>query len=96
MAQHGDTPAVDQITDVSIDGQPAKRVVGHYVGAVGDMGLQQYLGYIIQKDNAYYGFRLVAVDALGVPASMMTETQPLREDDIALFEQMMATLKFDQ
>jgi hypothetical protein len=27
---------------------------------------------------------------------MMTETQPLREDDIALFEEILATLKFNQ
>jgi hypothetical protein len=96
MKQSGDNPAVDQVTDISIDGQPATRVLGHYVGAVGDMGFQQYLKYVIKKGEVFYTFTLFAVDALGVPSSMMTETQPLREDDIALFEQMMATLEFNQ
>lgn len=95
MKQYGDHPAIDQITDVSIDGQPAKRVLGHYLGAVGDMGFQQYLKYNIQKGELFYTFTLYAVDAFGVSSSMMNETLPLQEDDIALFEQMMATLKFN-
>ncbi len=93
--QYGDHPAIDQITDVSIDGQPAKRVLGHYLGAVGDMGLQQYLKYIMQKGNVFYTVTIYAVDALGVSSSMMNETLPLQKDDIALFDKMKATLKFN-
>lgn len=96
MKQYGDMPAVDLVTDVSIDGQPAKRVLGHYLGAMGDMGYQQYLKYIMQRGDMFYTFTLFAVDALGVPSSMMTETLPLGENDLRLFEQMMTTLKFKE
>jgi hypothetical protein len=94
LDQPGDVPAVDQITETNIDGQRATRVLGHYLGAIGDMGYQQYLRYVLQKGDVFYTFTLYAVDALGVPSSMMTETLPLRESDTALFEQMMTTLKF--
>lgn len=80
--------------DVSIDGQPAKRVLGHYLGAIGDMGVQQYLKYIIQKGDMFYTFTLFAVNALGVPSSVMTETLPLSGNDLSLFERMMATMEF--
>lgn len=92
--QPGDNPTVDQITEADINGQRARRELGHYQGAIGDMGFQQYLRYVIQKGDVFYIFTLFAVDARGVPSSMMTETQPLRENDITLFEQMMATMKF--
>lgn len=95
MQQPGDRPAVDQVTDVSIAGLPAKRMLGHYLGAIGDMGYQQYLRYVIQKGDVFYSFSLFAVDARGLPAHRMTETLPLREEDVAQFEQMMATLKFN-
>jgi hypothetical protein len=39
-------------------------------------------------------FVLYAVDVNGVPADRMNENLPLREEDTARFEQMMATLKF--
>ena len=96
MKQYGDVPAVDQITDVSIDGQKAKKVLGHYLGAIGDMGYQQYLKYIMQKGDVFYTFTLFAVDALGVPSSMMNDTLPLGENDLRLFEQMMTTMKFKE
>lgn len=95
MQVHGDVPAVDQIEQTEIDGQPAVRVSGHYLGAMGDMGLQQYLGYVIQKGEVFYMFTLYALDARGVPQEMMNEPVALSENDIALFEQMMASLKFN-
>jgi hypothetical protein len=94
MKQRGDQPAVDRVTDVSIDGHPAKRVLGHYLGAMGGMGYQQYLKYLIQKGNWFYAFTLVAMDVNGVPSNMMNDQLPISEGDISLFERMMATLKF--
>jgi hypothetical protein len=96
MQQHGDDPAVNELTEIEIDGQPATRVLGHYQGAIGDMGFQQYLRYVIHKGDVFYMFTLVAVDALGVPPSLMSERLPLREDDLELFEQMIATVKFKE
>jgi tetrahydromethanopterin S-methyltransferase subunit C len=96
MEQRGDAPTVDQITETDINGQPATRVMGHYVGAIGDMGYQQYLRYVIKKGDMFYIFTLYAVDALGVSSSMMTDILPLRENDITLFEKMMATMKFKE
>ncbi len=58
------------------------------------MGYQQYLKYIIQKGDMFYTFTLFAVNALGVPSSMMIETLPLGENDLRLFERMMATMEF--
>ena len=58
------------------------------------MGKQQYLRYVIQKGDLFYMFCLYALDAQGVPSNMMDETLALRESDIALFEQMISTLKF--
>jgi hypothetical protein len=96
LAHLGDVPAVDQITNTSINEQPAIRVLGHYQGAIGDMGNQQYLRYVIQRGDIYYMFTLYAVSANGIPQSMMTaDILPLQENDIALFEQMMATIKFN-
>jgi hypothetical protein len=94
MKQRGDVPAVDQTAQVDINGQPATRVLGHYQGAMGDMGYQQYLKYVVQRGEFFYTFTLYAVNALGIPQEMMTEILPLRESDTALFEQMMATMKF--
>ena len=94
MQMPGDWPAVDQVSDVSIAGQPAKRVTGHYLGALADMGFQEYVKYIIQKGDLFYSFTLLAVDARGVPSNMMTERIPIGEEDLRLFEQMMATLRF--
>ena len=85
---------MDQISEANIDGQQAKRVLGHYSGAYGGMGKQQYLRYVIQKGDLFYMFCLYALDAQGVPSNMMDETLALRESDIALFEQMISTLKF--
>jgi hypothetical protein len=92
---HGDDPAADERADTEIGGQPARRIVGHYQGAVGDMGFQQYLRYVIQNGDTYYMFTLYAVDALGVPPEMINAELPLRETDIELFEQMMATVTFN-
>ena len=94
MQMPGDRPAIDQVSDVSIAGQPAKRITGHYLGALADMGFQQYVKYIVHKGDLYYSFTLVAVDARGVPSSMMSEELPIRDEDLRLFEQMMATLRF--
>ena len=74
MQMPGDRPAVDQVSDVSIAGQPAKRVTGHYLGALADMGFQEYVKYIIQKGDLFYSFTLLAVDARGVPSNMMNDS----------------------
>lgn len=94
MKQKGDMPGVGEIAEANIDGQQAKRILGHYLGAMGGMGEQQYLRYIVQKGDLFYMFCLYAVDARGMPSDRMNEKLPLRESDIALFEQMIATLKF--
>jgi hypothetical protein len=96
MQMPGDRPAVDQVENVIIAGHPAKRLTGHYLGAMGDMGFQQYVRYTIQKGDLFYSFTLLAVDARGVPSNMMTERIPISEDDLRLFEQMMATLRFTE
>jgi hypothetical protein len=96
MQMPGDRPAVDQIADVNIAGQPAKRLTGHYLRFLGDMGFQQYVRYTIQKGDLFYSFTLLAVDVRGVPQNMMTEPLPISEADLRLFEQMMATLIFDE
>lgn len=96
MQMPGDRPAVDQVESVIIAGHPAKRITGHYLGALADMGFQQYIRYIIQKGDLFYSFTLLAVDARGVPSNMMAERIPISEDDLRLFEQMMATLRFTE
>ncbi len=96
MQMPGDRPAIDQVEEVTIAGQPAKRIRGHYLGALADMGFQEYVKYIIQKGDLFYSFTLVAVDARGVPSNMMTEELPISEEDLRLFEQMMATLSFNE
>ena len=94
--QNGDNPAVNEITEVRIDGQTAQRIIGHFQGAIGDMGFQQYLKYVIQKGDIYLMFTLHAVNARGVPPDMMAETLPLQKDDVEIFEQMIASLKFSE
>ena len=96
MQMPGDRPAIDQVSDVSIAGQPAKRITGHYLGALAGMGFQQYVKYIIQKGDLFYSFTLVAVDVKGVPSNMMNDQLPISEEDLELFEQMINTLKFKE
>jgi hypothetical protein len=96
MQMPGDRPAVDEITDVIIAGQTAKRLTGHYLGAMGDMGFQQYVRYTIQKGDLFYSFTLLAVDARGVPSNMMNDQLPISEEDLELFEQMINSLKFKE
>ena len=96
MQMPGDRPAIDQVEEVTIAGQPAKRITGHYLGALADMGFQQYVKYIIQKGDLFYSFTLVAVDVNGVPSNMMNDQLPISEEDLELFEQMINTLKFKE
>lgn len=94
--QPGDRPAVDQIIQVEVNGKSGDRILGHYLGAIGDMGHQQYLRYVFEDGALYYTFTLYAVNTLGIPQEMMSiDPLPLSENDIQLFEQMMATLKFN-
>ena len=94
MQQPGDNPSVDERMKIAVDGQQAVRVLGYYPGAIGDMGHQQYLRYVIHRGDVYYMFTLFAINALGIPQEMMSEKHPLQESDVQLFEQMIATLKF--
>jgi hypothetical protein len=90
----GDCPFVDEVTPVAIAGQNATRILGHYAGAIGDMGFQQYLMYVFHHGEVYYVFTLFAIDAKGMPGVTMGEVQLLRANDVALFEQMLGTLTF--
>jgi|PlaIllAssembly_1097288.scaffolds.fasta_scaffold45549_3 hypothetical protein len=89
----GDCPLVENTEPASVAGLEATKVTG-YIGAVGGMIPQRYLQYILKHDNRYYSFTLSALrrDANHECCSVIW---PLKENDIALFEQLLRTLSFN-
>jgi hypothetical protein len=89
----GDCPLVENTEPTTVAGLEATKVTG-YIGAVGGMIPQRYLQYILKHDNRYYSFTLWALrrDANNECCSVIW---PLNENDIALFEQLLKTLSFN-
>ena len=81
------------LVGLTVAGLDATRVEG-YKGAIGGEIPQRYLQYILKHDNRYYSFTLSALrrDANHECCSVIW---PLKENDIALFEQLLRTLSFN-
>lgn len=91
----GDCPEISEVGEMEIAGYPAKRVLGYYAGAIGDMGFQEYLRYIIQKGDTYFSFTLFAVDAKGMPGVINGDVVPLESEDITRVDTLVMTIQFD-
>jgi hypothetical protein len=87
----GDCPVIETTEAVTVAGQPAAKLTG-YIGAIGGNTPQQYQSYVFARGDLYYTFTLYALPTGFVPTDNVI--QPLQPEDIALFEQMLATLQF--
>jgi hypothetical protein len=88
----GDCPVVESINPAAVAGLEATKVEG-YKGAIGGEIPQRYLQYILKHENRYYSFTLWALrrDARNECCSVIW---PLNVNDIALFEQLLGTMRF--
>jgi hypothetical protein len=87
----GDCPVIETTSTETVAGLTAAKYTG-YIGAVGGNVPQQYVSYVFTRDGLYYTFTLYAV-----PTTFTTDDtsiQPLQPEDVALFEQMVATFQF--
>jgi hypothetical protein len=87
----GDCPVIETTSTESVAGLTATKYTG-YMGAVGGNVPKQYVSYVFTRDELYYTFTLYAV-----PLTFTTDDtsiQPLQPEDVALFEQMVATFQF--
>ncbi len=84
---------IEDTSTVEVAGQTATRLSG-YIGAIGGNIPQQYVTYVIPRAGRYYSFTLYALPSSATPSS--NDIVPLDEADVALFEQMLATLTFSQ
>jgi hypothetical protein len=88
----GDCPVMEAVETTLVAGQEATRI-GGYIGAIGGNIPQQYITYIVLKDEVYYTFTLYALsrDSAEQAGGIIW---PLGEEDVAVFEQIMETLEF--
>jgi hypothetical protein len=89
----GDCPFVEDVATVEIAGLPATRIEG-YIGSIGGNVPQDYLTYVIERGTRYYNFTLYAGAA--PDADPTADPAPLAAEDVAVFEQMLATLQFSE
>jgi hypothetical protein len=88
----GDCLLVESTGPATGAGLDATRVAG-YMGAIGGSIPQRYLRYILRHDDRYYVFTLFALGR-GAKNECCSTIWPLNENDIALFDQILGTLKF--
>ncbi len=87
----GGCPVYENKESVTLDGEFAIKSSG-YIG--GDGGTpEQFSLYVVPRNGLYYNFMLHAVGLLNVPADPMV-VEPLKNDDIILFEKIIETLEF--
>ncbi len=89
----GDCPVVENTDSASVAGFEAIKAQG-YIGSIGGNIPQRYISYILQRDGRYYKFTLYAL-SLHAKNECCSTIWPLQENDIELFEQILATLKFE-
>ena len=83
---------VESTDPATVAGLHATRVAG-YFGVEGGSTPQRFVGYILQRDGRYYSFVLSALGRHPTSYDVYS-IWPLKEDDIALFEQVLGTIKF--
>jgi len=88
----GECRSIESQETVVVAGQEAREFRGS-IGSLGDTNPQEYLAYEIPHHGLNYVFVLYALphDAPFVDAAII---QPLKPDDVLLFEQIMQTLTF--
>lgn len=87
----GDCPVIESSEAVQVAGQPATKLAG-YIGSIGGNIPQQYQTYVFEREGRFYSFTLYALERSETVEG--TDIQPLAAEDVALFEQMLATLRF--
>ena len=87
----GDCSPVETTEAVTIAGIESTKVTG-YIGAM-EATPQRYLKYIMRQGSRYYSFTLYAL-GFSSKKECCAIVWPLQEEDIALFEQINATVKF--
>jgi hypothetical protein len=87
----GPCPVLETLEEVTVAGQAATKITG-YIGAIGGNIPQNFLMYIFERENRYYSFSLYALGDYEPTDDW--STQPLRLEDVALFQQIMATMRF--
>jgi hypothetical protein len=87
----GDCPVVEGTEPAAIAGLAATKVTG-YIGSIGGNVPQRYITYILPRDGRYYVFTLYALGFKAVSNDPST-IWPLKESDVALFEQVLDTFK---
>jgi hypothetical protein len=88
----GDCPVMEAVEKTHVAGRGATRISG-YIGAVGGNIPQQYITYVVSKDEVYHVFTLYALSRASAEQAGGT-IWPLSEEDIAVFERIMGTLRF--
>ncbi len=93
----GDCPVVERTdSGVTVGGNQATRIEG-YIGSIGGNIPQQYISYIIPRAGSYYAFTSYALSqAEESTIQDVSLVHPIQPQDIALFEQIMATFKFNE
>jgi hypothetical protein len=89
----GDCPLVESTAPVTVANIDAIKVEG-YIGAIGGNIPQRYMSYILQRDNRYYNLTLYAISRFDFNNYDPYTIWPLKENDIALFDQILETFKF--
>ena len=93
----GDCPVVTRTdTNLSIGRQEAIRIEG-YIGSIGGNIPQEYVSYVIHRNDSYYTFTLHALTVSEeVYIQDLSIIYPMKAENVVLFEQIMATLQFDE
>lgn len=88
----GDCPVVEQTESAVVDTFPATRMTG-YIGAVGGNIPQQYVTYFLPRGERFFAITLYAL-GFGGQSDDLATIRPFNEDDVAMFEQLLATVSF--
>jgi hypothetical protein len=88
----GDCPVIETNESVLVAGLSATRLTG-FIGSVGGNVPQQYQSYVFENGGRFYNLTLYALPR-GAAATDIETLQPLKAEDVQVFEQMLATFKF--
>jgi hypothetical protein len=89
----GDCPVIEASEPAEIAGYGATKLTG-YIGAIGGNIPQQYQTYVFGQAGRFYSFTLYALERSETPAG--DDIHLLQAEDVALFEEMLATLRFTE
>ncbi len=92
LACRGDCPVVEKTLQAEINGLPATRIEG-YIGAIGGNIPQQYVTYFLPRGERFFAITLYAL-GFGGQSDDLATIRPLNEDDVAMFEELLATVSF--